>query len=70
MRGRLQHKPIAVAESRAGATLKLALRNPITGVPRAREAHKLIAVAESILDQGNPKPGKVEVWVVRGGGSA
>ena len=32
-RGRLQHKPIAAAEM-----LRLALRTPITGVPRAREA--------------------------------
>ena len=48
--------------------LKLALRNPITGVPRAREAAaQTHSCGNSILDQANPKPGKVEVWVVRGG---
>ena len=49
--------------------LKLALRNPITGAPRARGRlqRKPIAAANSILDPANPKPGKVEVWVVRGG---
>ena len=75
--GGLQHKPITAAaraacERRRGY-VKLALRNPITGC----WAHSCggisdcaIAVAKSNLDQGNPKPGKVEVWVVRGGGSA
>ena len=34
---------------------------------RGRLQRKPIAAAKSILDQANPKPGKVEVWVVRGG---
>ena len=47
VRGRLQHKPmqsaqhtpVAISDAGPGAEmLELALRNPITGVPRAREA--------------------------------
>ena len=34
---------------------------------RGRLQRKPIAAAKSILDQANPKPGKAEVWVVRGG---
>ena len=78
-RGRLQHKPIAVAESRAGAMLKLALRNPITGVPRVREAaaqtHSCGKIYLALTKNGSAWPllsfvgpyeiGRVKIWLLK-----
>ena len=62
-RGRLQHKPIGAAESPATGARTEMLRNPITAVPRAREAAAQTHRCGGIYI-GSRKP--VEVWIVRG----